>query len=454
MLRRLLGLCFLATLLAVGCDSDGGSEASVTPSASATATSTVFVLDHSTPTATSAAGGPTATEFPVESIPFRAWLADLESGELHEVYEDEDLAVWSARFEADDVVILNGTAVGRDGQPVTAEVAPLCIPADELATLDGVEVSGWSSCAYVGPSGRYATYGVDAGEHEHPGGHRTPMWDQWVLDLETGERWLAQAGIVDCGGCDGAFGMTWSPDGRFFAIGDLGGPDRVFLVDTEARTTRLVAHGTQHQHKPAWSPNVPGQLLVRGEDGAALLLDEVAGTEETLPLAWPARFDPTGQLIYSPAGDGVSDGPTLIYDLRRGAIVAELSGVPDWSFLWNGDAAVVGTDEGFVAAIPGGECEGTAVYRSSEVGQCIEGALGAVPSNDGRRVAYSLATDEVVSDPRRGTFTVYEVVVFDEATASEIVVAERVVSGPLPPRLIWNDGGDLLLIIAPHFAGI
>lgn len=235
-----LGLLVLAALLA-GCTSQDGG----TPSPTASPTSSVFVLDHATPSST-------ATREPVVEtveLTHTAWLIDLASGDVHTIHEDPDAVIWRAEWSGDTARIYSnlaseGVAFTRDGDE--AEVAPVphaCEQVDDHVVIDGVEYPEIGHCYLFSPSGRYVPYSVDADEYQDPRGLTLPRWDQWILDLETGGRTMVQAGLVHCGGCDAMFGMSWSPDERYLVVADLAAEERVFLVDLERGTSRVVAHG-------------------------------------------------------------------------------------------------------------------------------------------------------------------------------------------------------------------
>lgn len=457
-----LGLLVLAALLA-GCTSQDGG----TPSPTASPTASVFVLDHATPSST-------ATREPVVEtveLTHTAWLIDLASGDVHTIHEDPDAVIWRAEWSGDTARIYSnlaseGVAFTRDGDE--AEVAPVphaCEQVDDHVVIDGVEYPEIGHCYLFSPSGRYVPYSVDADEYQDPRGLTLPRWDQWILDLETGGRTMVQAGLVHCGGCDAMFGMSWSPDERYLVVADLAAEERVFLVDLERGTSRVVAHGGQHHERPAWSPNVPGRLLVRSEDGDALLIDDAAGTEEVLPLAWPARFDVSGRYAYSPSGlvpdrrssDRMPDDrprTTTVYDIDAREVVAEIEGIPVWSlWSWSDVAAVVATETGFVAAVDGRACRGTVLYTTGDPERCLEGAYHAVPSPDGTQLAVSIPRGPVAM-VNGGSMVRYDIGLYDIATDTTRVVAEGALSGGAPPRLRWNDTADALLVAWPTYEGV
>lgn len=194
-----------------------------------------------------------------------------------------------------------------------------------------------------------------------------------------------QEGLVHCGGCDGGFGPAWSPSGRYITYAETGGAGRVFLTDASSRTTRVLTHGNGLSVRPEWSP--VRDEIVFPSDGGTMLVDPTSGAERDLALAWPARWDPTGAYLYSPAWDQSDEtaGETTTIDVASGELVDVLSGEPSWIPLWTGSVNVVGmADGGYTAALEGaGRCEGTTwtpEHREPRTSGSIRGT-GATGSN-------------------------------------------------------------------------
>lgn len=450
MLRRLLALCFLATLtLAVGCDSDGGSEAFVTPSASATPTSTVFVLDHSTPP-------PTPTATPGIEIQHTVWLINLWEDEQYTIYEHPDISGMGTTWSAPRIAhVGRGSGpgfYGQDGRPLSLGGIQ-CRPAQHGVVVGGVERPDVSRCGTISPNGRFMLF-----EHVVDAQVYPPLSQQWVLHIRSGTTRLLEERLMGCGGCDGRFGPQWSPDGRYVLFAETVQDGRVFLADLETGTSEVVASGTDVQFRPSWSSDDSQALfLVRGEDGQAVLADASTGERTALPIGWPATFDSTGTLAYSPSAGFRQDElqVTSVVDLAT-LEVADVDGMAPWQHLWVGDVAVSALDpgDGFTAALQQRDCAGTVVHSTGIASRCVEGAYGGTPSWNGRQVAFALLVpgEDVVFKGTR--FSRYDIAVLDVQSGDVEVVAEGAYSGPLPPRIQWSRFGDLLLVTWPQFAGL
>jgi len=460
MLRRLLGLCFLATLLlAAGCDSDGASEASVTPSGSATATSTVFVLDHSTPSLP-----PTAT--PGVEMQHTVWLINLWEDEQYTIYEHADVPpgdVGFVRSRQAGVTRPSGrTTYGANGQP---RYTPglRCTPAPSGVEIGSLRLDEIPACGPTSPYGRYMLYRVPSSPTELRDGQVVDTWDEWVFDIERahldgeGAHRLLAEGLVSCGGCDGKFGPQWSPDGRYVTFAETVQGGRVFLADLERGTSEVIGMGTGVESRPSLSDDSRPLLLVRGEDESAVLVDAATGERTTLPIGWPARFDATGTLAYSPSSAlRRGEAPiTSVVDIAT-LEVTEVAGLAPWRHLWWDNVAVAARyhGDGFTAALEQEDCAGTVVHSTGVASRCVEGAYGGTPSWDGQQVAFAMRLPW--EDVRRnGTrFVRYDIAVLDVATGDIGVVAEGAYStDDLPPRIQWSRFGDLLLVSWPQALG-
>jgi hypothetical protein len=473
-MRRSLVAASLFLALALACSGDDDASPTATPTLVASATRPPPTTTFTMP----ATGTPEA-----QRVPSTVWLIDVEAGRLITLYED---------FE-NRVTFLDFTP-RQDG--VRMGVQELEEPRDRFAIrfrLDGDEIEReeWSwppepvscneqandvsiqgqlyedvSCGLVSPDGHWMTYAVDVGETPaRPGSdYIVPVWDQWLINLETDERRRRQERLLSCGGCDSRFGPAWSAGSRFLYFGESGGEQRTFLSDVQDEGAIVIDEGnTGLGSEPDWSPS--SELLVyRGPNDLTILLDPTTGTlAELTEMPWPSRFDATGRFLYSPAWEriGRDDNEdavtTAIYDVATRSIVATLPGHPIYQSVFTGYVPLGASSEGVVAALYGTpNCAGTVIYEETRAVTCVEGATGPSVSPDGRLVALTRKTGEAglfeypgggsVNDP------VYEVVIVDVATGAERVLAEGAVGDP--PPLIWNEAGTLLLLRWPFHYGI
>ncbi|MGE3858093.1 MAG: TolB family protein, partial [Dehalococcoidia bacterium] len=219
----------------------------------------------------------------------------------------------------------------------------------------------------------------------------------------------------------------------------------------------VVGNGNDLFLRPAWSPDLdqPQFLLPADNATRAVLVDAETGERLQLPIGWPAAFGARGRFAYSfPAHVPDDQQPTtFIVDLITMEVV-EVAGAPPLSYAFEGDVAVASGDEGFVAVVEGDACRGTMLHVEDELPRCLDGARGAVPSPDGRRVAFSR---EVEGRGRSAVGTAlrrYDLFVLDVDTGNERVLAPGAYSAALPPRLQWSRFGDLVLVSWPHFTGL
>lgn len=456
MMRRLFRLCILATVaLAVGCDSDGGSEASVTPSPSVPAT---VAASTALPTASPTTVAQTTPPNEVASPPPRTvWLIDIAAEAVHTLFEDVDQVPWGVEFVGPESVRVGMPSgewetFGADGQPAPDPLDHDCRESSTGVTVDGVHYPELSSCWSLSPTGGHALYSANIGSDQ--------SWDQWVVDLETGERTLLQEHLRHCGGCDGRFGPVWSPAGRYVLIPELVGDGWLYLSDVESGATRIVGQGTDITYRPSWSPDDDDLFLVHTEDDETALIDAATGEVTALPLAWPASFDSSGRFVYSPSGDALEDAlqETTVFDLQAGSLT-HLPGVTDWYYLRWGTPVVAGSTEGFTAVLEADGCNGSVIYATGHDVRCVEDASGGAPSPDGGRVALARLIPGGGVTYRGIAFPQYELILFDVATGEVEVIAEGAYSGEdhpnlrIPPRMEWNGSGALLLVVWPQFAG-
>lgn len=477
--RALLTLLATATLLLAACTSSSDPTPTATPTIEATPT-----LAPS-PTATSETAPPpevTPTSTAVVGIeaPATVWLIDTRTAEVHTLTEDTEHFPWRTEFNADGYAVVRYADRGEpphlafdiEGQPTSEEVpvAPCTRIDDETITVNGNRIDserGVFNCGLVSPNERWMTY-VGQVERDFIGGaDRIQSWDQWVLNLETNESRLVQAGLRHCGGCDGVFGPFWSPSGRYLVLPELG-VGEVYLADMQTETIRPIggASGSSILQRPNWAPG-GDRILHPDGTGHTVIEDLETGTRVVLDtLPWPATFDPTGRHIYSPAWDTrrdiaaarettVLDATTLLeVGIRPGGAPGDLIyGAPG--------TPVMATEGGFVAALEGTSgCRGTALYAvDGSLVTCVEQGSGAVFSPDGTRLALAVhtgSTTQSVNGPGFWGITArtFDIVLVDVATGSTEVLATDALSSDAAPLIIWNDEGTHILVRWPASWGI
>ena len=297
--------------------------------------------------------------------------------------------------------------------------------------MDGRFVEG-ADCGRFSPDGRWMTYRVRI-----PGSARND-WDQWLVDVEAGTTRLLIAGVRSCGGCDGVSGPQFSPDSRRFVVAEYIDAGRLFLADLAADDLRVIAEG-RGLAMPSWSKD--GSRMLYSPDGTRVLLEDFARgtTAELSGLPWPATFDTTDRLIYSPAvGGGTAARTTHVVDASSLTRLVEAPGEPTRRFFGPGRSAVAVSPRGLVLALEAapGCTQGTTVYAPDFVdGRCFANVLGAAVSPDGAFVAMS----EHALDTPPGRVP-WEIVVLDVEAGEVSRVGSRLLS-EAPPVIRWNEGG-------------
>jgi hypothetical protein len=313
------------------------------------------------------------------------------------------------------------------------------------------------NCGAISPDGRLMTYWLWA-EGASRGAFPLHI-DQWSIDLTTGERRLLKNGLAHCGGCDSVPSPKWSPTSRYVYFSDVvAGGNRFFLADVRTGEVRPLADHIPREafDVPAWSP--VDDILIRSSGGRALL-ERVPERKVGMIGDWPARFDPTGRYLYSPAWAG-PDRPsqrTSIFEVATGALVAEHPGVPEKrTYLGIGGppldvSPVVASAGGVIAALqdaPG--CAGTTIYGAQRT--CVAGASAPELSPDGSKVALVRATGGVVTTQKCRSCFVVEIVVVDTASGREIAASSRSIRLPVESevrrgvRHSWNKEGTHLVV--------
>lgn len=483
----LLPLALLAALVLAACS--GGSEA--TPTAPAlTASPEVAASPSATarPEATTRAPFVLPTPSPTARPPVArsgAWLIDVASGDaILLTARDEDGWVSRASFDADGAAVID---IWRDDGPLTVRVgldghelgvdspAHGCHQIDDdtiavtLPGLDGPQEFEGVTCGVISPDRRLMTYRIDAGTVQTDRGFEVPSWDQWVIDLSTGERTLLRSAMRHCGGCDTGVPVAWSPSSRYVAVPELLWPGDVFLADTLTGSTRLISEvddATYRPYQPVWASNTD-RLVYPAAGGGTVYEDLEAGTRRVIAgLPWPASFDPSARYLYSPAwplsGQGAST--TVVFDIVSGTTYSS-DGVPASGNLWGGTAIAVaglgpGGAEGFATALESApNCRGTSITVSRpndvEVAPvCIDNAWVATLSPDGTQVALARRGTEVGPDAR-GTWVSgrFDLVVYDLETRVTRVIATELYSSTTP-GFTWNEAGTHVLFRWPGVLGL
>jgi hypothetical protein len=449
----------------------GGSSATATPEVTSTPTSepspapttrTPFIIPTPTPTPVPEPAAATVLLVDVRDGSTTTLVEDFEERpSLAEFIEDGGVRVgtWSSGAFVTRLFDLDGTE--RDDEAT----AGLCVGVVGGAEVDGRRYED-AGCGPISPDGRWMTYQVAAGDVEINGDYTVPTWDQWVVELETDGRRLLRGGLRHCGGCDFRFGPEWSPSGRYLVVPELLDGGFVYLSDVRSGATRNISdvpRPTMLDQRPTWSP-VDDRLLRPAGDGSTILEDLEAGTRTTLAnLPWPAAWDGTGTLVYSPAwGTATNDetATTVVVAATTGEVIATLDGAPSPSRLWGvGGAPIVPVGEGglLAAMAVSPDCSGTIVHGpGTEDRACLEGAVGAQPSPDGRSVAFARRTGTAGAIEGPGLFpglAIYEIAVYDVATGETTVVADGAIAGQFPD-IVWNDAGTHILIRWPNPFGL
>jgi hypothetical protein len=409
---------------------------------------------------------------PAVEVSPTVWLVDVSAGTSITLLESNSRIADAWFDEAGNAVVRqwsDGTATDTTYDLAGVERSRDAPDPYRCVTLPNgaIEVDGRPfadlPCGLVSPDGRWMLYAIDAEPVAVTDDYEVPAWDQWLINLNTGDRMLLHERMRHCGGCDGRFGPEWAADSRFVFFSELYAPGDVFLTNTSTLETRAIGSAggaTDITQKPVWSAS-GSRLLHPGPEGSAILEDLATG--ETLDLGdlpWPAAFDPTGRYVYSPAARFNPADPTevTIVDLSTLEVVATLPGLIDSLLIWGaGGPPVIGVDGGFVASLQKTpNCRGTVVYRAGEAHEiCVEDGYGAVFSPDASRVAIAVQRELVslsyldLGGPAWRT----DIVVVDLATGDLRTVAEAAYSSQ-PPDITWNEAGTHILVRWPASYGI
>ncbi len=293
-------------------------------------------------------------------------------------------------------------------------------------------------------------------------------FDQWVIDLASGDRHLLQAGLRFCGGCDSVPGPTWSASSRYLYFSDvIAGGERFFLRDVRTGTARQLTH-TPHAafDVPAWSP-VADLLLYSDGSGGTVLEDLAAGSRLVLAdVAWPAIFDTSGTYLYAPGwvDDEAQGRATKIFEVATRRLLASLPGQPT-PRTYSGVAGppdvprpIVARAGGFVATLTDAAgCDGVAIYADAKLVTCVARVARPLFSPDGAKIAFARWTQGEIQSSRCFTSCgVAELVVVDAATGAETLSTGgrlRITLGygrsSAGGGVVWSPDGRYVLVVAP-----
>lgn len=423
----------VATGLAIACSSE---EPVSTPSAAPTRE---VLAPTPSPSRAATPQGPSPTRTPTLRT---VWLFDLEAGTRTTLTDELDRPPYELSFEdgAETVRIrywfdgqrvalgfaLDGTLLAR------TEVVPTC-----TETRHGAEIAGRhyvdAACGLISPNERWMTYGTAV--EQPPEALTRGDWDQWVVNLETGESRLLQEGLRHCGGCDGRYAAEWSPSSRFLFFPEWLQSGRTFLSDILTMTTVEITVGSTEIHrKPAWSP-AEDHLLAYHQDGSTFLHDLSSDVRIKVQMLGDyVRFEANGAYLYASVPDSSKEG-ILVYDVKEQRVAATLPGHITFLAFHGVNLPIVGTDDGFVAAFSeGGTCTGVAIYRDELQAGCVRGS-GPEISPDGRKVAFRSGREIKLFDVEAGVTTIL-------ATGIE---------GGENPRIVWNPMSTHLLVLWPGY---
>lgn len=411
-----------------------------------------------------------------------AWLVDIDGGAatllseeragqlvLETSFDEDGLPVvrfsdrnesWNVRFD------LDGNELGVQApvfgcEQLDEDTVAVEWSAGEFRKFEGV------TCGRRSPDGWLMTYRLDAGDVEVEGRFTVPTWDQWLIDLVSGERTLLREGMRHCGGCDTGYGEQWSPSGAYVVLPELLWPGEVYLADVETGEIRLISFvepATYRRYRPLWAPD-GDRLVYPAADGGTVYEDLEAGTRVELDLAWPAAFDPSGRYLYSPAWwlrEVAQAAETTVFDTVTGEIAGIRAGDARVDLvLGASNIPVAGLGEGggagFAAALEGVEgCAGTTVYAADGTNLlCVPNATSATFSPDGRRVALAVrhATEVPLDASNPWLPGRFAVVVVDVETGAARIVADDLYSSSAP-GIVWNEAGTHLLLRWPGVLGV
>lgn len=441
-------------LLIAGCSRGSSTDPESTPAETATPS----------PEASPAPGTPAGQASPGGTIEVASTvkLVDAATGAVETLYEDRGTEAWDAFFEGDRILVRAGANLlefALDGSAVATRDRAECRESNGAVEIAGRRYSG-ISCGVISPDGRWMTYHVDAGETTLPMGLRVPLWDQWLVNLETGSTRLLQAGLVHCGGCDSRYGPRWSPGSRFVVYAEFGGSQRRFLSDALTGATRPLGAGADIGLAPKWAPGSEQLLYSSAEGGRTVLEDLAVGSVRELDLAWPAAFDTSGTLVYSPAwapdGKGTTDVSTTVIQAASGKRLATLPGAPPYMFVWSGSAAVAAGPDGVLAVLQQASgCAGTAIYLGGKLQRCVEGGMeGQIGPNGNVAVARKTGEAGRAAGPGFETLSIdtFSVVLVAAGKQPQTVVKEALSFHP--PLMVWSEDAAQLLILWPRRAGL
>jgi hypothetical protein len=414
---------------------------------------------------------PTAT--PTESgplqVPSLVELVDVESGDVATLFESLEGRAYVSEFRGNRIVL--ETVIDVEAQEVERETLVFdrggSLVNEEPPTMGGgyqcVLVDDEERCGVLSPDGIWSLQHRDSRPLTLPSGFTTDETDVWIVNLQTGVEQKVLEGYVHCGGCDGAYGPRWAPDGEFVVFAETGGEGRRFLIEVTTGSSQQIGNGQGVTEAADWSPD--GRLLLYPEQlqGETTLIDVEAGTKETIDLDWPVAFDSTGSVMYSPAWaperpkQGSASYSTTVVDVATREALYTMSGSPSWTYLWTDEVALVDTGIGVLAALQDGSgCAGVSIYVNGEMEDCVEdGAIGQVGPTGLVAVARHVATRGHAEGPGFGSLEIdeFDVVIVDPGVSTR-VVSTGLYGLVVAPFMGWDDSGTRLLIRQLHFVGL
>jgi len=409
-----------------------------------------------------------------------AWLVDARDGSVIQVFEGVEDVIRYAGFDGDEAVLgirdaaaseyrlevhrynLDGGEEGvepwaqipRDATASEYRWLQTWYPGDPLCSRaeGGIEVEGrfyaGAECGPLSPDGTWMIYRVDAGKLEVSPFGELPAWDEWLVNLESGERHELQTGLGQCN-ADSIFGPTWSPSSRYVFFGDCADGGHIFLGDVEDGSARVIVDDIpSFRNMPDWAGDTEAIIYPDGNGGAVLeYLDE--GTAFDPGVVWPARFGAAGRVLYGATPESDEAMPeTLIFDIETG----ESETFPGEALYrrWPIElVSVAGTPTGLIAVLPGPlYCQGLQIYVDGTPLVCIDAGAAPSFSPDGRYVALAQRTGDFEGDG------IYDLVVVEVATGRQQVVIRDVRSEiPYPRPAAWNEASTHIIVGSPYQYG-
>ena len=228
---------------------------------------------------------------------------------------------------------------------------------------------------------------------------------------------------------------SWSPDGRQLAYSYIGGPENIYLVNTDGTGVITLVKREERDFRPEWSPDGSHLVFTAVVDGVHVMMRVDRDGRNLQPISQVAEA--AGDPDYSPDGRRLlyfTDEPLprdlFIRDVETGEVNA-LTNTPDFeetSGRWAPDSRRIV----FVGTETSEEAEGDIWTLDTETGKrhnltrtADVGEFHPDWSHDGSRVVYIRVQDDQ-----------FAVAVRDVNTENETIVAD----------------GNGFAVLAPHFS--